>query len=104
MTDPAAGSVRCGLLSTASIGEVMATAARDYRDAVVMAVASRNAGRAARFADRFVLAPCDSYDEWLASGAVDAVYVPMPIALHADWTVTALRGAPVEIAAVGAAT
>ena len=32
-----------------------------------------------------------SYDQLLACDEVDAVYVPLPIALHTEWTIRALR-------------
>jgi D-xylose 1-dehydrogenase (NADP+, D-xylono-1,5-lactone-forming) len=83
--------VRWGVLSTASIGRVLIEASRTATHAEVVAVASRDAGRARAFADALGLeASCGSYEELLASEAVDAVYVPLPVSLHAQWTVRAL--------------
>lgn len=63
----------------------------------VSAVASRDAERARAWADRHgVPHAYGGYQSLLESGAVDAVYVPLPNALHADWTVAALdAGLPV---------
>jgi predicted dehydrogenase len=83
--------VRWGVLSTASIGRVLIEASRTATHAEVVAVASRDAGRARAFADALGLeASFGSYEELLASEAVDAVYVPLPVSLHAQWTVRAL--------------
>lgn len=83
--------VRWGVLSTASIGRVLIEASRATTHAEVVAVASRDAGRARAFADELGLeASFGSYEELLASEAVEAVYVPLPVSLHAEWTVTAL--------------
>jgi predicted dehydrogenase len=55
-------------------------------------VASRDAGRAGAFAGELGLeASFGSYEELLASGQVDAVYVPLPVAMHTEWTVKALE-------------
>jgi xylose dehydrogenase (NAD/NADP) len=83
--------LRWGVQSTASIGRVLIEASRAATHAEVVAVASRDAGRARAFADELGLeASFGSYEELLASEAVDAVYVPLPVSLHAEWTVTAL--------------
>ncbi|MCP2170417.1 Gfo/Idh/MocA family protein [Goodfellowiella coeruleoviolacea] len=56
----------------------------------VVAVASRDHRKAARFADRF---GCDAenYTTLLDRSDVDAVYLPLPTALHADWAARALE-------------
>ncbi|MEV0001594.1 Gfo/Idh/MocA family oxidoreductase [Micromonospora sp. NPDC050980] len=55
------------------------------------AVASRTADRAARFADRFGGTAVTGYPALLARDDVDAVYLPLPAALHAPWVERALR-------------
>jgi D-xylose 1-dehydrogenase (NADP+, D-xylono-1,5-lactone-forming) len=83
--------VRWGVLSTASIGRVLIEASRAATHAEVVAVASRDANRARAFAGELGLeASFGSYEELLASETVDAVYVPLPVSLHAEWTVRAL--------------
>ncbi len=84
--------VRWGLLSTAAIGRVVIEATRRARHTEFVAVASRDAVRARRFADELGLkASLGSYEELLASDVVDAVYVALPPAMHTEWTVKALE-------------
>jgi D-xylose 1-dehydrogenase (NADP+, D-xylono-1,5-lactone-forming) len=83
--------VRWGVLSTASIGRLVIEATRAADHAEFVAVASRDATRARAFAGELGLeASFGSYEELLASAVVDAVYVPLPVSLHAEWTVKAL--------------
>jgi D-xylose 1-dehydrogenase (NADP+, D-xylono-1,5-lactone-forming) len=83
--------VRWGVLSTASIGRLVIEATRAADHAEFVAVASRDADRARAFTDELGLeASYGSYEELLASEAVDAVYVPLPVALHTEWTIKAL--------------
>ncbi|MEV4872503.1 Gfo/Idh/MocA family protein [Streptomyces syringium] len=56
----------------------------------VAAVASRDAAKAAETAARFGGAAVHGYAELLERDDVDAVYVPLPPALHAEWTEQAL--------------
>jgi predicted dehydrogenase len=66
--------VRWGVLSTASIGRLVIEAAHQADQAAFVAVASRDADRARAFADELGLeASYGSYEELLASEAVDAV-------------------------------
>ena len=51
---------------------------------VVTAVASRDADKAGRFADRFGARPM-TYEQLLDSDDVDAVYLSLPAALHLPW-------------------
>jgi D-xylose 1-dehydrogenase (NADP+, D-xylono-1,5-lactone-forming) len=103
--------VRWGVLSTASIGRLVIEAARAADHAEFVAVASRDPARARAFAGELGLeASFGSYEELLASGTVDAVYVPLPVALHTEWTVKALAAGkhvlcekPLATSAAGAA-
>ncbi|HET7475084.1 MAG TPA: Gfo/Idh/MocA family oxidoreductase [Dermatophilaceae bacterium] len=86
------GSVRWGILSTANIARVLVEASRRVPNANFVAVASRDAPRATAFAEQTGLpAAYDSYDALLARDDVDAVYLPLPISMHAEWTQRALR-------------
>lgn len=85
-------TVRWGMLSTAAIGRVAAGAVHGSKQAEFVAVAGRDADRAAaRAAELGVARSFGSYDALLSDDAVDAVYIPLPIALHTEWTIRALR-------------
>jgi xylose dehydrogenase (NAD/NADP) len=85
-------AVRWGMLSTASIGRVIAAATRTAERAEFVAAASRDAARAERFADELGLAVSfGSYEELLAADDVDAIYVALPVSMHTEWTVKALE-------------
>ncbi|KXP06564.1 Gfo/Idh/MocA family protein [Tsukamurella pseudospumae] len=85
-------TVRWGLLSTSGIGRVAARAVAAADGADLAAVAGREPGRAADYATH-VGAPVSygSYEDLLADADIDAVYVPLPITLHAEWAVRALE-------------
>jgi xylose dehydrogenase (NAD/NADP) len=84
--------LRWGLLSTASIGVNVIEATRPSTRAEFVAVASRDAGKARRYADRLDLPESyGSYEELLDSDTVDAIYVALPVSLHTEWTVKALQ-------------
>jgi xylose dehydrogenase (NAD/NADP) len=83
--------IRSGVLSTARIGRVLVRACRDSQSCEFLAVASRDAERARQFADEEGMAlSFGSYDELLASDDVEAVYIPLPVSMHAEWTIKAL--------------
>ena len=84
--------VRWGMLSTSGIGRVAATALADVPGAEFAAIAGRDADRAAAYAAELgIPRSYGSYDELLADPDIDAVYVPLPIALHAEWTVKTIQ-------------
>ncbi|MGX9297011.1 Gfo/Idh/MocA family protein [Tsukamurella paurometabola] len=85
-------TVRWGLLSTSGIGRVAARAIAAADGAELAAVAGRDADRAAAYAAE-VGSPVayGNYEELLADGGIDAVYVPLPITLHGEWTIRALE-------------
>jgi predicted dehydrogenase len=80
-------------MSTADIGheKVVPAMKRAARTSVV-AVASRNLESARQFAhDLAIPTALGSYEELLASDEVDAVYIPLPNHLHAEWAIAAAR-------------
>ncbi|MFF0221235.1 Gfo/Idh/MocA family protein [Streptomyces sp. NPDC004629] len=65
-------------------------------DIEIAAVASRDAAKARQVAERFGCRAVRGYAELLQQDDIQAVYVPLPAALHARWTEAALRtGRPV---------
>jgi len=84
--------MRLGLLSTARINDAVLGGAA-HSDAVeVVAVASRDEGRARAYAQEHGLARAHgSYEALLADPEVDAVYVSLPNADHVPWSVRALE-------------
>ncbi len=80
-----------GVLSTAHIGQALVNPAiRASRNGTLHAVASRDAGRAAQFAiDGHFVSSHGRYEALLEDPAVDAVYIPLPNALHHPWTIRA---------------
>ena len=84
--------VRWGVLSTGNIAREMVEAARRSGAARFVAVASRGGDRARRFAGELDLELAfASYQALLECDGVDAVYVALPISMHAEWTVKALE-------------
>jgi predicted dehydrogenase len=91
--------LRIGFLSTAGIGRKNWKAIFHSSNAVVSAVASRDAQKSRQFIDdcqrEFAFAETPrafgSYEELLASPDVDAVYVPLPTALRKDLVVRAAQ-------------
>ena len=92
-----ADMIRWGILSTAGIGRAFLRGAGRSRDSCVQAVASREWTRAHEWAkEHGIPRAFGSYDELIDSPEVDAIYNPLPNALHAEWTIKALKaGKPV---------
>src|SRR4051794_19544293 len=83
---------RWGILSTARIAEKLIDGARASSDASIVAVGSRDLTRARAFASEHGIADAyGSYEELLASADVDAIYVPLPNAMHVEWSIKALE-------------
>ena len=83
--------VRWGVLSTANIGRAAVNPAiQASTNGELVAVASRDLGRAREFASKWGI-PCayDGYETLLEDPAVDAVYIPLPNSLHREWTIRA---------------
>jgi predicted dehydrogenase len=84
--------VRWGILSTANIAlEKVIPGLRRSALGEVKAIASRTEGNARAAAERLAIPRWHgSYEGLLADDEVDAVYIPLPNHLHAEWAVRAL--------------
>lgn len=81
-----------GVLGCADIAWRMVIPAMKRVEGVrLVAVASRDEAKARRFAERFDCDPVVGYDELLGRSDVDAVYIPLPSALHVPWALDALK-------------
>jgi len=80
-----------GILGTARIVRKVIPALQASRNGVVVGVASRTEERAKEYAEKHALPQAfSSYDALLASPDIDAVYIPLPNAMHHAWTLRAL--------------
>lgn len=83
--------VRFGIIGCASIASRrMLPAMRARPDVEVTAIASRDYAKAKEFTERFGGEPVEGYGALLRREDVDAVYLPLPAALHAEWVEQAL--------------
>lgn len=79
--------LRWGILGDAAINQRLLPAFRASRTAELRAIASRSAEKAQAAAARDGIPVAHgSYDALLADDGIDAVYVPLPNHLHAEWT------------------
>lgn len=86
------GIVRWGLLSTANINRRVIPAIRASRRGKLVGIASRTLDSARSYAAHWEIPLAfGSYEEMLASDAVNAVYISLPNHLHAEWTIKALQ-------------
>jgi len=86
-------SLRWGVLSTADIARrKVIPGLRKAARCSVVAIASRDGARARVVADELdIPAAYGSYEALLAADDIDAVYIPLPNHLHAQWTIAAAR-------------
>ncbi|MBN1581868.1 MAG: Gfo/Idh/MocA family oxidoreductase, partial [Anaerolineae bacterium] len=85
--------VRWGVLGCAQIAVNRVIPGMQGTDlATLAAVASRSLLKAQETAARFeVLKAYGSYEALLADPEIEAVYIPLPNGLHAEWSIKALR-------------
>jgi predicted dehydrogenase len=97
MMMPAADRViRWGILGTARIAIKVGRAIWNATGAELAAVASRDPARAAGWLAEHEFSsldpaptPIGSYEDLLSDPEIDAVYIPLPPSLHAEWTIKA---------------
>jgi len=83
--------IRWGILGAAGFArKTMAPALNEARRSRLVALATRESAKAAPFAQ---IAPglelFESYEALLAAPEIDAVYIPLPNAMHVDWSIRA---------------
>ena len=90
MTTETKSPIRWGILSTANIATKVAGAIHLAQNADLVAVASRTEARATAWAQEHnVPTAYGTYDTLLADASLDAIYIPLPPSLHAEWTIKA---------------
>lgn len=84
-----ADQVRWGILSTANIGKKrVIPAIQQSNNGIVSAVASRDFQKAKAFAEECGIPQVyGSYEELLADPNIDAIYIPVPNSMHAEWAI-----------------
>jgi predicted dehydrogenase len=98
MTDPGqAGQARWGIIGTANIARAVFLPGLRQAGGQAAAVAGRDADRTAKFAsDNGIGRAVVGYQTLIDDPDIDALYIPLPNALHAEWTIRALEaGKPV---------
>lgn len=95
MTGPA--PVRWGIIGTANIARAVFLPGLRQAGGDAAAVAGREAGRAGQFArDNGIGRGVAGYQALVEDPDIDALYIPLPNSLHAEWTIRALEaGKPV---------
>ena len=84
--------MRLGVISTAHINRLVIPGAHASDKVELVAVASRDQGRANEYAHRWEIERAyGSYEALLEDPDVDAVYVSLPNTLHVEWSIKALE-------------
>lgn len=82
--------MKLGILSTANIARKAFVPGIEGSDHEIHAVASRDAARAESFAESIgATAAYGAYEDLLGDEELDAVYIPLPNSMHAEWTMRA---------------
>jgi predicted dehydrogenase len=89
--------VRWGILGTANIARAQFLPGLREAGGAATAVAGRDAGRAGQYArDNGIGRAVCGYQNLIDDPGIDALYIPLPNSLHAEWTLRALTaGKPV---------
>jgi predicted dehydrogenase len=82
------GKIKWGIMGPGGIARTFARSLPASKTGELFAVGSRALERAEAFGDEFGIPRCyGSYDQLLADGEVDAVYVALPNHAHLEWAV-----------------
>jgi D-xylose 1-dehydrogenase (NADP+, D-xylono-1,5-lactone-forming) len=85
-------STTWGIISTANINRLVLAGARESDEVDVVAVASRDRGKAEAYArENGIERAYGSYEELFADSDLDAVYISLPNSLHVEWSIRALE-------------
>jgi len=84
--------LRVGVLGAANIARAFISGVQPSTQVVVTAIASRDAGKAEKFACATGVARFHgSYEALLTDPEIDAIYNPLPNGLHAEWSIRACQ-------------
>ena len=90
MTTELQQNVRWGILSTARIATKVSRAINLASNAELVAVASRTEERAEGWASEHGVGRAyGNYQALLEDAEIDAIYIPLPPSIHAEWTIKA---------------
>jgi xylose dehydrogenase (NAD/NADP) len=85
-------TVKWGILSTADINRRVLPGAKSSPKVEIVAVGSRDKGKADVFAQQWEIPRAyGSYEELLDDPEVEALYIPLPNTLHVDWSIKAME-------------
>jgi predicted dehydrogenase len=86
-------NVHIGVLGAARIlPSALLSPSQRVPEVTIAAIAARDPEKARKYATRHHIPQVfDSYADLLAEPSIDAVYIPLPISLHAPWTIKALE-------------
>ncbi len=80
--------IRWGILSTANIATKVGSAIQSATNADLLAIASRCENKAREWAEvKGVPKYYGSYDSLLNDEEIDAIYIPLPPSMHAEWVI-----------------
>ena len=84
--------VKIGILGCADIARKYAIKAfQAIPNAEVVSIASRDYEKAKAWAGEFNIKAEKSYDSLIENQNIDALYIPLPIGLHKEWVIKAVR-------------
>ncbi|MET0636057.1 MAG: Gfo/Idh/MocA family oxidoreductase [Chitinophagaceae bacterium] len=84
--------INIGIIGAANIAEAFARGVAPSDKVKVVAIASRDIKKAQQFATEFnIEKQFGDYQELLDDDSIDAVYIPLPNSLHAEWAIRAAR-------------
>ena len=92
MNSPHQSPLRLGILGCANIAKQFTRDVSQSRDISIQAVASRDIAKAQAFANDFQLPRAyGNYEALLADAALEAIYIPLPNSMHAEWAIRAMQ-------------
>ena len=84
--------LKIGIIGTANISRSFTEALQESSSIQITAIASRSLQNAAAFAEEFRIDKAyGSYQELLDDQDIDAVYIPLPNTMHAEWVIKAAK-------------
>jgi len=84
--------LKMGIMGTANVSRSFIEVLKGSSTIKITAVASRNLEKAKSFAEEFGIEKAyPSYQELLDDPQLDAVYIPLPNSMHAEWVIKAAK-------------